>query len=421
MEENKKLIENTITDQVNIDEDKPTSLSLRTKESIKNAFKEVEGNTDNEKLMKLLELHEEFQKTEDKFNVGTNLNVIDKSFNVIKSQINAIVTAINQFDREMDEKYTVNIACKMKELKDEIVNEDILKAKIIESDKEKEILNAQLREEQEKNDDYKSKIIELESENKTLVTKNSDLVHSENKMINQLREKDNEINLQNIEIDKLKSFHTTTVNNLEMEYKEKLKGVESDAKLREEKMTQKSEVEKKELKEEIERLKELNVQQWKTMSSEKEKIKAELESEITDLEKDKIVIETERTNLQKNLDVISKENEELKGKIDLTIKESKEELNQLRREHKEEVKSLEEEIRITEERVNKSNVEKAKSDSKIEILENNINTLQAEIDRLQAELKVNLDTINKKELEINRLTISLDNIKSENKELKQKK
>lgn len=414
MEENKKLTENTITDPINIDEDKPTSLSLRTKESIKNAFKEVEGNTDNEKLMKLLELHEEFQKTEDKFNVGTNLNVIDKSFNVIKSQINAIVTAINQFDREMDEKYIVNIACKMKELKDEIVNEDILKAKIIESDKEKEILNAQLSEEQEKNDDYKSKIIELESENKSLITKNSDLVHSENKMINQLREKDNEINFKNIEIDKLKNLHATTVNNLETEYKEKLKEIESDAKLREEKMMQKSEIEKKELKEDIERLKELNAELWKTMSEEKEKIKVELESKITNLEKDKIAIDTERTNLQKNLDIIDKENKELKGKIDLTIKESKEELNQLRREHKEEVKSLEEEIRITEERVNKSNVEKAKSDSKIEILENNINTLQAE-------LKVNLDTINKKELEINRLTISLDNIKSENEELKQKK
>ena len=414
MEENKKLTENTITDPINIDEDKPTSLSLRTKESIKNAFKEVEGNTDNEKLMKLLELHEEFQKTEDKFNVGTNLNVIDKSFNVIKSQINAIVTAINQFDREMDEKYIVNIACKMKELKDEIVNEDILKAKIIESDKEKEILNAQLSEEQEKNDDYKSKIIELESENKSLITKNSDLVHSENKMINQLREKDNEINFKNIEIDKLKNLHATTVNNLETEYKEKLKEIESDAKLREEKMMQKSEIEKKELKEDIERLKELNAELWKTMSEEKEKIKVELESKITNLEKDKIAIDTERTNLQKNLDSIDKENKELKGKIDLTIKESKEELNQLRREHKEEVKSLEEEIRITEERVNKSNVEKAKSDSKIEILENNINTLQAE-------LKVNLDTINKKELEINRLTISLDNIKSENEELKQKK
>ena len=414
MEENKKLTENTITDPINIDEDKPTSLSLRTKESIKNAFKEVEGNTDNEKLMKLLELHEEFQKTEDKFNVGTNLNVIDKSLNVIKSQINAIVTAINQFDREMDEKYIVNIACKMKELKDEIVNEDILKAKIIESDKEKEILNAQLSEEQEKNDDYKSKIIELESENKSLITKNSDLVHSENKMINQLREKDNEINFKNIEIDKLKNLHATTVNNLETEYKEKLKEIESDAKLREEKMMQKSEIEKKELKEDIERLKELNAELWKTMSEEKEKIKVELESKITNLEKDKIAIDTERTNLQKNLDIIDKENKELKGKIDLTIKESKEELNQLRREHKEEVKSLEEEIRITEERVNKSNVEKAKSDSKIEILENNINTLQAE-------LKVNLDTINKKELEINRLTISLDNIKSENEELKQKK
>ena len=83
-------------------------------------------NLTEESMIKLLELHEEFQRTEDKFTIGTNLNVIDKSFDVIKSQINAIVTAINQFDREMDEKYIVNIANGMRTLKDEIFPKEVI-------------------------------------------------------------------------------------------------------------------------------------------------------------------------------------------------------------------------------------------------------------------------------------------------------
>ena len=163
------------------------------------------------------------QRTEDKFTIGTNLNVIDKSFDVIKSQINAIVTAINQFDREMDEKYIVNIANGMRTLKDEILNEEILKAKIIESEREREILNNKLVKEQENNANYKDKILELESENKSLVTKNSELVHSENNFINQLREKDNEINAKNLDIDRLTNSYELKINNLDTEYKNKVR------------------------------------------------------------------------------------------------------------------------------------------------------------------------------------------------------
>ena len=73
MDENKNLTEESMIEEVNIDQDKPTTLSVRTKESLKIAFKEINGNTDNDKLIKLLELHEEFQRTEDKFTIGTNL------------------------------------------------------------------------------------------------------------------------------------------------------------------------------------------------------------------------------------------------------------------------------------------------------------------------------------------------------------
>ena len=62
MDENKNLTEESMIEEVNIDQDKPTTLSVRTKESLKIAFKEINGNTDNDKLIKLLELHEEFPK-----------------------------------------------------------------------------------------------------------------------------------------------------------------------------------------------------------------------------------------------------------------------------------------------------------------------------------------------------------------------
>ena len=59
----------------------------------------------------------------------------------------------------MDEKYIVNIANGMRTLKDEILNEEILKAKIIESEREREILNNKLVKEQENNANYKIRFL----------------------------------------------------------------------------------------------------------------------------------------------------------------------------------------------------------------------------------------------------------------------
>ena len=49
------------------EEDKNAKLQVRTKASLVNEFKSIEGTTDNDKLVKLLELYRRFESTRDKF------------------------------------------------------------------------------------------------------------------------------------------------------------------------------------------------------------------------------------------------------------------------------------------------------------------------------------------------------------------
>jgi len=71
-------IVNATNEQIELIEDKSANLSMRTKESLKAEFKNVDGATDNDKLVRLLELHRKFQATQDKFSIDTNLDVIDE-------------------------------------------------------------------------------------------------------------------------------------------------------------------------------------------------------------------------------------------------------------------------------------------------------------------------------------------------------
>ena len=59
-----------------------------------------------------------------------NLDTIEKAFNIIKSQVLAIETATNEYERTLNQTYIVDIADEMKLLKEQIENEDILNANI---------------------------------------------------------------------------------------------------------------------------------------------------------------------------------------------------------------------------------------------------------------------------------------------------
>ena len=57
---------------------------------------------------------------------------------------------------------------------------------------------------------------------------------------------------------------------------------------------------------------------------------------------------------------------------------------------------------------------------KAEMLEKNVNTLISEIESLKAQLKTNSEMLSEKDLEINKLTINMQNLQEENKTLKNK-
>lgn len=59
-----------------------------------------------------------------------NLDTIEKAFNIIKSQVLAIETATNEYERTLNQTYIVDIADEMKLVKEQIENEDILNANI---------------------------------------------------------------------------------------------------------------------------------------------------------------------------------------------------------------------------------------------------------------------------------------------------
>ena len=122
------------------EEDKNAKLQVRTKASLVSEFKSIEGVTDNDKLVKLLELYRKFESTQDKFNVDGNLDVIDKAIATLNSQLSAIVTSVNQYERSLSEKYITGFGEQLLELKTDIEQEEILQSKIIKLERENEEL-----------------------------------------------------------------------------------------------------------------------------------------------------------------------------------------------------------------------------------------------------------------------------------------
>ena len=309
-------LENATNEQIELIEDKNTNLSMRTKESLKAEFKNVDGATDNDKLVRLLELHRKFQATQDKFSIDANLDVIDKAFNTITSQLKAISSGVNQYERTLNETYIVDVADEMKLLKEQIESEEVLNARIINLEKELELLNKRAEQNIKIVEDSKIKIEQLEASNKNYIALNSELVSKENNYINQLREKDNTINFKDVENNNLVNDYENKLKSLEEQYKANIVDLEKEQ--------MKKDLEIDNLKNNI-----LNIEkQNEKLESEIEALRKEHKKDIKDIEKE-YKAELKEATLKANkleIDIVNKDNEieALKQQIEEFKNESKE-------------------------------------------------------------------------------------------------
>lgn len=292
-------IVNATNEQIELIEDKNANLSMRTKESLKAEFKNVDGATDNDKLVRLLELHRKFQATQNKFSIDTNLDVIDKAFATITSQLKAISSVVNQYERTLNETYIVDVADEMKLLKEQIESEEVLNARIISLEKELETATKRAEQNIKIIEDSKIKIEQLEASNKNYIALNSELVSKENNYINQLREKDNIINSKDVENNNLVNDYENRLKSLEEQYKANIVDLEKEQ--------MKKDLEINNLKNNI-----LNAEkQSEKLGNEIEALRKEHKKDIKDIEKE-YKAELKEATLKANkleIDIVNKDNE----------------------------------------------------------------------------------------------------------------
>ena len=245
-------------------------------------------------------------------------------------------------------------------LKEQIESEEVLNAKIINLEKDLELLQKRYEEQEKIMLSSKEKIEGLEVDNKNYIALNSQLVSKENDYINQLREKDSVINSKDVEINKLVNDYESKLKSLEEQYKAKIEQLEKDNKA--------------------------------TVK--------DFESKLIESDKEKAVLESKIESLTNNVTSLNTENKELKANIELVRKEAKEDIKTLEKEHKIEIKALEKEVANAKETNNKIALEKAKLESKIENLENNINALNETKKNLETEIKACSDSLKNKDIEI---------------------
>ena len=370
------------------EEDKNAKLQVRTKASLVSEFKSIEGVTDNDKLVKLLELYRKFESTQDKFNVDGNLDVIDKAIATLNSQLNAIVTCVNQYERSLSEKYITGFGEQLVELKADIEQEEILQSKIITLQKENEELLANSVENETTINALNEKITMLEAENNKYIAINTEVVNKENNYINQLREKDNTITEKELELRDLKAEHNTKISELEGGFKKQLGELQDKLELaNKEHLKQIKEIESKH-KEEVNKLQE-----------ELEEANKNHAKNIAEIDKEKSVLETKVVNLEDNIDTLKAEKEALNTNIKEIRQQHKAELKATETEHKTEVKILEAEVKKAQ-----------KESSKLEI----------NIAKLETKLEGKVDTETKLEQEIAMLKEKLEELENKNKELEEK-
>lgn len=370
------------------EEDKNAKLQVRTKASLVNEFKSIEGTTDNDKLVKLLELYRRFESTRDKFNVDNNLDTIDKAIATLNSQLSAIVTSVNQYERSLNKRYVEGFGEQLLELKTDIEQEEILQSKIIKLEKENEELLANSSKNETLISELNEKITELEGENNKYIALNLEVVNKENNYINKLHDKDNTIAEKELEIRDIKAEADAKITALEDNFKEQLGELQD--KLEEtnkEHIKQFDEVNNKH-KEEINKLQE------ELEEANKKHIK-----EIAEIDKDKSILQTKIDSLENSVDTLKSEKEALNTNIKEIRQQHKAELKATETEHKKEIKELEGEVKKAQ-----------KESSKMEI----------NIAKLETKLEGKADTETKLEQEIATLKEKLKELENKNKELEEK-
>ena len=366
------------------EEDKNAKLQVRTKASLVNEFKSIEGTTDNDKLVKLLELYRRFESTRDKFNVDNNLDTIDKAIATLNSQLSAIVTSVNQYERSLSEKYITGFGEQLLELKTDIEQEEILQSKIITLQKENEELLANSVENETTINALNEKITMLEAENNKYIAINTEVVNKENNYINQLREKDNTITEKELELRDLKAEHNTKISELEGGFKKQLGELQDKLELaNKEHLKQIKEIESKH-KEEVNKLQE-DIEE-----ANKKHIK-----EIAEIDKDKSILQTKIDSLENSVDTLKSEKEALNTNIKEIRQQHKAELKATETEHKKEIKELEGEVKKAQKESSKMEINIAKLETKLEGKADTETKLEQEI----ATLKEKLKEIENKELE----------------------
>lgn len=367
---------NNLEQEIQQEEDKNAKLQVRTKASLVNEFKSIEGTTDNDKLVKLLELYRRFESTRDKFNVDNNLDTIDKAIATLNSQLSAIVTSVNQYERSLSEKYITGFGEQLLELKTDIEQEEILQSKIIKLEKENEELLANSSKNETLISELNEKITELEGENNKYIALNLEVVNKENNYINKLHDKDNTIAEKELEIRDIKAEADAKITALEENFKEQLGELQDKLELaNKEHFKQIKEIESKH-KEEVNKLQE-----------DIEEANKKYAKELADMDKEKSVLETKVANLEDNIDSLKTEKEALNTNIKEIRQQHKEELKTTETEHKKEIKELEGEVKKAQKEVAKTEVEIAKLETKLETKANTETKLEQEIATLKEKLK----------------------------------
>lgn len=320
-----------LNENIELMKDKNTNLSLRTKESLKAEFKSIEGVTDNDKLVKLLELYRKFQSTQSNFSIDANLNVIEKAFDTIKSQVKAISSSVNQHEITLNETYVEGIADEMKLLKEQIQKEDVLNLKIEKLEKELDILNKKCEEKDELFIENQEKIKKLGDFNNKYLALNNELVNKENNYINQLREKDNIISSKDTKINEIKNEYESKLRSLEQEKESSIKEHESKVvELDKENAVLKANIKNAEGKnKELEnRVKLINTESKNKIEECKIKIE-ELEKQLAKAQEDKQMAILEKVRLESKIEnseikVGTKSNNQLKNKLKPKVLKDKE-------------------------------------------------------------------------------------------------
>lgn len=386
---------NINTEEVIDNGDEKTTIGIKTTWKYRHIFNALEGETNEDKYLALLDAYNEKKRREESFNLNSYNEAIQKSFKAITSQINAMEQYINQREQDLKSEYVDDFGLKLESIKETLHTEKELKGKINELENEleiksdevtklkhssvlkEEIIETLTNEKEKMEEEYKTKVDALE-------TQNTELIRSENTYIKQISDMEKELHIKDEE-----QRNTIT------QYEEKF------TKLKQE---------------HLDNIKELNVKHNIEIS--------EYKKQINGLDTEKAVLNNTIKNLENNSNTLLGENNRLQEEIKNITKEYKEELKSLEKEHKEELKSLEKEIKTSEDKSNKLEIEKAKLETKTATLEELVKSLQEEktllkqqVSSLEETIKTNQDeiqklneTAKKREVEVERLNNELKKI-----------